>query len=589
MEQVCFEGMSDGVVLERVEVLVARSNRLTAELLAYLAEVERRGLHLREATGSLFWFCVERLHMSESSAGKRVTAARTARRFPLIFEMIARGEIHLTGVNLLGAHLTEENHRELLARARHRSKREIEKLVAEIAPRPDAPSRVVALPRPVAAPALERAQEVHAPERAHEVLAREPAASPSSVATTSIVASVATAASARSAATVQAAPASVVQPLSPRRYQIRVTVGEETHAALCQLQDLLSHQVPDRDPAVILSLALDLLLERTLAKKVGMTDRPRAAKAPAEPANRSRHIPAAVRRAVWTRDDGRCAHVDGRGRRCSSTRFLQFHHLDNWARGADHITERIELRCRAHNQYQAVLDYGAAFMAAKKAAPPSGAKEPRAEYAVRRERASTIACGAGAGASARPWRLGCLCERARVGRGGGLRRGVPGVLAPHAAEGRAAARCQRREARTCEPKGAARRTFGERKRAPPEETSTASRPASERLVAFARRASVHRVQTSERAPRRLRAAGLDQGGGAGGVASAGAAGPRGAPNLSWSGSGSPAVRSIGAVFSPALMSISLTVGAPPRSLQACTRYLPGARLWKANVPSSTTA
>ena len=44
-------------------------------------------------------------------------------------------------------------------------------------------------------------------------------------------------------------------------------------------------------------------------------------------------------------------------------------------------------------------------------------------------------------------------ERARVGRGGGLRWGVPGVLAPHAAEGRAAARCQRRGARTCAPKG----------------------------------------------------------------------------------------------------------------------------------------
>ncbi len=279
MENVCFDGMSDDVVLERVEVLVARSNRLTAELLAYLAEVERRGLHLREATGSLFWFCVERLHMSEGAAGKRVTAARTARRFPLILEMVARGEIHLTGVNLLGVHLTEENHRELLARARHRSKREIETLVAEIAPRPDARSCVVALPRRLAAPALERAQQVRAPERAHEVLAPEPAASPSSVAAaTSRAASVATAASARVAATV---PASAVQPLSPRRYQIRVTVGEETHAALCQLQDLLSHQVPDRDPAVIVSRAPELLLERTLAKKVGATDRPRAAKDPA--------------------------------------------------------------------------------------------------------------------------------------------------------------------------------------------------------------------------------------------------------------------------------------------------------------------
>src|SRR5678815_1872896 len=82
MERACFETMSDDRVVERVQVLVARSNQLTAELLAYLAEVDRRGLYLREATGSLFAFCVERLHMSEGAAGKRITAARTARRFP---------------------------------------------------------------------------------------------------------------------------------------------------------------------------------------------------------------------------------------------------------------------------------------------------------------------------------------------------------------------------------------------------------------------------------------------------------------------------------------------------------------------------
>ena len=97
--------------------------------------------------------------MSESAAGKRITAARVARRFPVVLEMIARGEIHLTAVNMLAAHLTEENHAEVLWRARHRSKRDLEKLVAELAPRPDVPSRVLALPHRAAA------QPVHAPER----------------------------------------------------------------------------------------------------------------------------------------------------------------------------------------------------------------------------------------------------------------------------------------------------------------------------------------------------------------------------------------------------------------------------------------
>lgn len=361
MEEVSFEAMSDDRVLERVEVLVARSNQLTAELLTYLAEVERRGLHLSEACPSLFAFCVERLHMSEGAAGKRITAMRVARRFPHALDMIARGEIHLTGVNLMAAHLSEENHAELLGRARHRSKREIEKLVAEIAPRPDVPSRVVALPRQAVAIGVEehapgrpgRVEGPHAPGRAAPVGVGEHASCASS------------------------RPA-VIEPLAPRRYQIRVTVGEEAHAALVQLQDLLSHQVPDRDPAVIISRALELLLERTLASKAAVTGRPRAQKAPEK---RTRHIPAAVRREVWQRDQGRCAFLDAKGRRCSATRFLEFHHIDNWARGAEHRPDEIELRCRAHNLYQAVLDYGAAFMARRTQSAPTRAEEPRPTYA----------------------------------------------------------------------------------------------------------------------------------------------------------------------------------------------------------------
>jgi len=349
MEELRLKQLSDDRVLERVEVLVAQSNRLTAELLAYLAEVDTRGLHLRQATSSLFAFCVERLHMSESAAGKRITAARVGRRFPLVLEMIARGEIHLTGVCVLAPHLTEENHGEVLGRARHRSKREIEKLVAEIAPKPDVPSRVVALPRRsakelVALPAIEAPVVVSAEQHAPERVARLPE---------------------RQAAT--------VAPLSPRRYQIRVTVGEETHAALCQLQDLLSHQVPDRDPAVIIARALELLLEKTMARKAAVTKRPRAGKAPEK---RTRHIPAAVRRAVWKRDAGQCAFVDDRDRRCTGARLIQFHHRNNWGRGAEHDVDEIELRCRAHNQYQAVLDYGAGFMAARR----SRAEELRPAY-----------------------------------------------------------------------------------------------------------------------------------------------------------------------------------------------------------------
>ncbi len=94
----------------------------------------------------MFAFCVDRFHMSEAIAAKRIRAGRAACRFHLIFEMVERGDLHLTGVHQLAKHLTEENYQEVLARAKHKTMREIEHLIAEIAPRPDAPARIVTLP-----------------------------------------------------------------------------------------------------------------------------------------------------------------------------------------------------------------------------------------------------------------------------------------------------------------------------------------------------------------------------------------------------------------------------------------------------------
>ena len=95
----------------------------------------------------MFDFCVSRYHMSESTAGKRIGAARTARRFPILLAMVARGEIHLSGIHRLKAHLTADNHLQVLAEAKHKTIRQIEQLVARLAPQADVPSTLRALPR----------------------------------------------------------------------------------------------------------------------------------------------------------------------------------------------------------------------------------------------------------------------------------------------------------------------------------------------------------------------------------------------------------------------------------------------------------
>jgi hypothetical protein len=122
--------------------LVGVSNQLLASLLARLAEVEARGLHRTRARSSLYTYCVYELRLSEGAAFRRVSAARLVRRLPALFNAIASGELHLTAVLMLGPHLTPENMVEVLARAKHRTKREIAQLVREFDPVPDVPARI---------------------------------------------------------------------------------------------------------------------------------------------------------------------------------------------------------------------------------------------------------------------------------------------------------------------------------------------------------------------------------------------------------------------------------------------------------------
>src|SRR2546426_5007790 len=132
--------LSDCHLLDEVKRLAARERDVTAELIAHLAEIEERGLHHAAGFGSMFEYCRDALHLSEYAAYGRIEAARAARKFPVILEMLVEGSLNLTTVGLLGRHLTRDNYREVLVAAQGRSKREVEELVvaAQVAPLPAA-------------------------------------------------------------------------------------------------------------------------------------------------------------------------------------------------------------------------------------------------------------------------------------------------------------------------------------------------------------------------------------------------------------------------------------------------------------------
>jgi hypothetical protein len=146
----------------------------------------------------------------------------------------------------------------------------------------------------------------------------------------------------------------VVTPLSPAQYKVQITVSADTYEKLRRAQDLLRHTIPDGDPAVIFDRALTLLLGNLEKTRLAAVTRPQALRTPA---TRSRHIPAAVRRAVWKRDGGQCGFIGVNGR-CGERGFLEFHHVVPYAAGGPATLENLQLRCRAHNAYESEQHFG---------------------------------------------------------------------------------------------------------------------------------------------------------------------------------------------------------------------------------------
>jgi hypothetical protein len=140
----------DRDLLTNTRRLVGKSNQLFAALLLHLAEVETRGLHRKRLCASLYTYCIYELRFSEDAAARRSSAARLVKQFPPLFDAIANGELHLTGLLMLGPHLTPENHVEVLGRAKFRTKKELAKLVRELSPLPQVPDLIEPLrPEPV--------------------------------------------------------------------------------------------------------------------------------------------------------------------------------------------------------------------------------------------------------------------------------------------------------------------------------------------------------------------------------------------------------------------------------------------------------
>jgi 5-methylcytosine-specific restriction endonuclease McrA len=359
----CISELGDAELLSNTRALIGRSNQVFAALLAHLGEVEARGLHRTRACSSLYAYCIYGLRLSEDAAVRRVTAARLVRQFPALLDAIATGELHLTGLLMLGPHLTRDNHLDVLARAKHRTKKELAKLVRLLDPLPEVPARIEALgPAPAGratwadyVTSFNPVRELTPGDRPREWADAAPTerSAPARI----------------DAPTEPFAPASPARIDAPLRYKVQFTATEEYVELIERAQALLSHLHRHREhPATCDEIQLEALrgfvaqLEKKRAgahPQKGARDPENIASKPEAATPRSRHIPARIRRAVFERDSRRCTYVDdASARRCEETHRLELHHLKPFANGGQHTEQNLTLRCQAHNALAAELDLG---------------------------------------------------------------------------------------------------------------------------------------------------------------------------------------------------------------------------------------
>jgi hypothetical protein len=271
-----FAALTDQQLLGEVKTLAARERDATTVLILSLAELDARRLYLPLGYSSLLAYCMRELQMSKSAACSRIRAARSVRAFPAALEYLADGSITLSNLNILGPHLTTENHLALLRAAQYQTAEEVERQMAALSP--GAPDIVT----------------------------------------------------------------------------IHVRVHAETRERLQRAQELWG-PAEGGNMAAVLDRAVTLVLQELERKQPAKVTRPRA---DGKEVVKSRRPPAWMRRKVFRRDGGQCAFVGTAGR-CPERSDLQFHHLDPYGKRGPTRVENLQLRCGAHNRYEAELVFGA--------------------------------------------------------------------------------------------------------------------------------------------------------------------------------------------------------------------------------------
>ena len=355
--------LSDDRLLERTKELSGIEHHLEVVVIDHLREIHRRRLYLRRGFSSLFDYAVRELGYSDAAAWRRLKAMRLCADIDGVRERLQDGSMTLNAAaQLQNAFDRQERNRDRAARSAPGGERFGAAAQSQDGSAPGPAQPAERKPAPVLDRSARRALvEQAAGKSSRQVMRLLAEVDPE-----------------------LAAPADRVRPLGAGRWEIKAVIDDECRRGLERLKGLLSHvdphmtlgqlmgrlvqegldrHDPARPPRGRRTGARAASAERTSAPKTRDLGRqavagakraapPRAQTSAAKAGGGTgRAIPAAVKRAVWRRDRGRCSYVDRTsGRRCGSQHLLQIDHVVPYAQGGGAEPNNLRLLCAAHHR-----------------------------------------------------------------------------------------------------------------------------------------------------------------------------------------------------------------------------------------------
>jgi hypothetical protein len=321
---------NDEAIDQNLLSFVRTEREVLTNILHHLREAERRRLFCKRGFASLFEYATKRLGYSEDEAIRRISAMRLLRELPQIEEKIESGALKLTQLAKAQTLFRQETKANLgrtstekldfLTKIQSCTKRELEKII-------EVEGRIQLFVKSSKVALEQFSTEVQNKlQRLMDVLAH----SNPGIDVDTLVAKLA------DLGLEKWDPIKKAERFEKRKAGTSLNSASTFPSAISSA--LPSTSLPNKRDALV---PVPGKVERL--SEIKEQDRAK------------RHIPSAIRHAVYLRDKGKCTN-------CGSTRAIEVDHIIPFAKGGLSEPENLRLLCRSCNQHHAIGTYGISKM-----------------------------------------------------------------------------------------------------------------------------------------------------------------------------------------------------------------------------------